>query len=121
MTIAVYWDVKQQTNQTLVVTWVSPQCVIVAFSGQNHLFCVIENIVLFLNHTILLLAPKTRPRAYTTYFILNSAEHVICPAHKCQNAIDMINTTYERPKARNFYICRYFCFYEQLKFRAQLS
>ena len=33
----------------------------------------------------------------------------------------MINTTFERLKARNFFICRYFSFYEQLKFRAQLS
>ena len=35
--------------------------------------------------------------------------------------ISMINTTYERLKARNFFICRYFSLYEQLKFRAQLS
>ena len=35
--------------------------------------------------------------------------------------ISMISTTYERLKARNFYIHRYFIFYEQLKFRAQLS
>ena len=35
--------------------------------------------------------------------------------------ISMINTTSERLKARNFVICRYFSFYEQLKFRAQLS
>ena len=35
--------------------------------------------------------------------------------------IGMINTTSERLKARNFLICRYFRFYEQLKFRAQLS
>ena len=35
--------------------------------------------------------------------------------------ISMINTTSERLKARNFFICRYFCFYELLKFRAQLS
>ena len=34
--------------------------------------------------------------------------------------ISMINTTTERPKASNFFICRYFSFYEQLKFRAQL-
>ena len=34
--------------------------------------------------------------------------------------IIMINTTSQRLKARNF-ICRYFNFYEQLKFRAQLS
>ena len=33
----------------------------------------------------------------------------------------MINTTSERLKARNFFICRYFLsFHEQLKFRAQL-
>ena len=35
--------------------------------------------------------------------------------------ISMINTTYERLKARNFFICQYFSFYEQLRFRAQLS
>ena len=34
--------------------------------------------------------------------------------------ISMINTT-ERLKAGNFFISRYFSFYEQLKFRAQLS
>ena len=28
----------------------------------------------------------------------------------------MINTTSERLKARNYFICRYFSFYEQLKF-----
>ena len=35
--------------------------------------------------------------------------------------ISMINTISERLKARYFFICRYFNFYEQLKFRAQLS
>ena len=30
--------------------------------------------------------------------------------------ISRINTTSERRKARNFFICRYFSFYEQLKF-----
>ena len=35
--------------------------------------------------------------------------------------ISTINTTSERLKARNFIICKYFCFYEQLKFHAQLS
>ena len=35
--------------------------------------------------------------------------------------ISMINTTSERLKARNFFICPYFRFYEQLKFSAQLS
>ena len=35
--------------------------------------------------------------------------------------ITMINTLSERLKARNLFICWYFSFYEQLKFRAQLS
>ena len=35
--------------------------------------------------------------------------------------ISMINTTSEGLKARNFLNCRYFSFYGQLKFRAQLS
>ena len=35
--------------------------------------------------------------------------------------ISMVNTASERLKARNFFICRYFSFYEQLKIRAQLS
>ena len=33
----------------------------------------------------------------------------------------MINTISERLKTRNFFICQYFSFYEQLKFRAQLQ
>ena len=33
----------------------------------------------------------------------------------------IINATSERLKARHFSICRYFSFYEQMKFRAQLS
>ena len=32
--------------------------------------------------------------------------------------ISMITTTSERLQARNFFICRYFSFYEQLIFRA---
>ena len=46
--------------------------------------------------------------------MLNSNEHGIYRAHKCKNAnnwhfniISMMNTTSERFKARNFFICRY--------------
>ena len=35
--------------------------------------------------------------------------------------ISMINTTYDRHKSGNFFICLYLSVYEQLKFRAQLS
>ena len=58
--------------------------------------------------------------------MINSTENKIYPAHKCLNAniltfISTKNTTSERLKARNFFIYPYFSFYEQLKFRAQLS
>ena len=35
--------------------------------------------------------------------------------------LSLIDTASERLIARNFFICRYFSFYEQLKFRAQLN
>ena len=35
--------------------------------------------------------------------------------------ISMINTTSDSLKARKIFICKHFCFYQQLKFHAQLS
>ena len=35
--------------------------------------------------------------------------------------MSMVNTVAERLKARKLFICWYFSFYEQLKFRAELS
>ena len=35
--------------------------------------------------------------------------------------VSMINTTSDRLKARNIFICRYFSFHEQLKFHAKLE
>ena len=35
--------------------------------------------------------------------------------------ISMITITSERLKSRNFFICQYFCVYEQFKFCAQFS
>ena len=66
---------------------------------------------------------------YKTFFILNSAEHEIDSAQIVKMTtivgiltfISRINTTSERLKATYFFICLYFSFYEQLKFRAQLS
>ena len=69
------------------------------------------------------------PEAIKLFSMLNSTEHAN-PSHNSINARNscfflivesMINTTSERLKARNFFICRYFSFYEYLKFRAQLS
>ena len=61
-------------------------------------------------------------------FMLNSAEDEIYPVINVKmptivgilTFISMINTTFERLAARSFFICQYFSFYEQLKFRAQL-
>ena len=57
--------------------------------------------------------------------MLNSAEHEMYPSHKPMvgilSFISMINSTAEILKARNFFIFRYFSFYEQLKYHAQLS
>ena len=61
-------------------------------------------------------------------FMLNSTEHEIYPAHVKMptivgflSFISMINTTSERLKARNFFICQYFSFYEQFLCSVELS
>ena len=51
---------------------------------------------------------KVWPRGYKTFSMLNSAQ------------FSRINTTSEILKARNFFICQYFSFYEQLQFCAWL-
>ena len=69
------------------------------------------------------------PDVIRLFSILNSAEHknILLINVKMPTIvgiltfISMINTTSERLKARNFFNCWYFSFYEQLKFRAQLS
>ena len=64
-------------------------------------------------------------RGYKTFFIINSAEHAINLKMPTTVGIltfmSIINTTPEVLKARNVFICRYFSFYEQFKYRAQLS
>ena len=72
-----------------------------------------------------------RPRGYSIFYAhLVWARHLSCSSmlkwQPCQMVgilifISMINTTAEGLKARNFFICRYFSFYEQLKFSTQLS
>ena len=61
-----------------------------------------------------------------SFFLNNGPEtgHEIYHAHTTfgiLTSISMINKTSQRLIARNFSICRYFSFYERLKFRAQLS
>ena len=68
-------------------------------------------------------------QGHKTFYMLNSAEHKIYPAHKFKmptiigilTFISIINTTSERLKAKYFFICRYFIFYEQLKCSVELS
>ena len=69
---------------------------------------------------------KAWPGGYKTFSMLNSAEHEIYPAQNVKmptivgilTFISMINTTSKILKARNFFICWYFSFYEQLKLHA---
>ena len=115
---------------------------------HTHSLCTLklkldEEIMILLSNVNKLYFPKYlityrpgRPQSYKTFFVLNSTEHkFIMLMLKCQRLlafkmltivdiltfISMINTTSERLKARNFFICRYFKLYEQLKFCAQLS
>ena len=89
------------------------QFVIVAFPGHTHLLFVLspgpEVIKLFscsieLSTKLILLINVKMP---TIVGILTF--------------ISMINTKSVRLNARYFFICRYFSFYEQLKFHAHLS
>ena len=72
---------------------------------------------------------QIRPHGFKTFSILNSAEYEIYLLVNVKmptivgilTFISIINTTSERFKARNLFIRRYFSFYEQLKFHAQLS
>ena len=42
----------------------------------------------------------TRPRGYKTFYMLNSAEHEIFPAHKCYIAITCLHfNNYEQEKS----------------------
>ena len=72
---------------------------------------------------------ETRPRGYKTFSFSTqpSTKFILLINIKMPTIvgilifIGMINTPSDRLKARNIFICRYFSFYEQLKFRAQLS
>ena len=68
---------------------------------------------------------SNQSQGYKTFSILNLAEHeiffMLINVKRHFTFISMINTPSERLKAINFFICRYFSFYEQLKIRAQLS
>ena len=59
----------------------------------------------------LLETPKTGPEVIKLFLFSTQLS---------KKFISMINTTSERLKAGNFFICRYFIFNEQLKFLAQL-
>ena len=60
------------------------------------------------------------PKVIKLCFSLNSAEYLTTNFGN-STFICIINTASERLKAMFFFICRYFSFYEQLKFHAKLS
>ena len=71
----------------------------------------------------------TRPQGYKTFLYSTqlSTEFILLIIVKMPTIIgiltfiSMMNTACERLKARNFFVSPHFSFYEQLKFRAQLS
>ena len=81
------------------------------------------------NRVFVALLKKAWPRGYKTFFHAPqlSTKFILLINVKLPTIvgiltfISMINATSERLKARHLFICRYFSFYEQLKFRAQLS
>ena len=106
----------------LAVPWGCLQFVIVVFPDHAHF--------LFLSQVMVLVAQETWDQGYKTFFSYStqlSTKFILLINVKMPTIvgiltfISMINTTSERLKARIFLICRYFSFYEQLKFRAQLS
>ena len=81
------------------------------------------------NHVALSIGQFIRPRGYKTFSYSTQLNRKFIRLINVKmptivgilTLISMINTTYERLKARNFVIRRYFSFHEQLKLRAQLS
>ena len=88
-----------------------------------------ENLAVFAVWLVYSLSLSIGPRDYKTFFMLSSAEHEFILLINVKmptivgilTFISMINTTSERLKARNFFVCRYFSFYEQLNVRVQSS
>ena len=55
-------------------------------------------------------------RGYKKFFVLNSTEHKFILLVGILTFISMINTTSERLKAKNFFICRYLFFISSKNF-----
>ena len=83
-----------------------------------HMTLALKSLVL--THMYIDNKKKSYSTQLSTIFIL--LINVKKPAIVCiLTFISMINSTSERLNARKVFICRYFSFYEQLKFHDQLS
>ena len=79
--------------------------------------------------TLIMLCFPARPQGYKTFSSSTQLSTILFLLINVKmptivdilTFISMINTTSKKLKARNFFSCRYLSFYEQLKFRAQLS
>ena len=63
---------------------------------------------------------SSRAQGYKTFFMLNSAEHEIYPAHKF-GILTFISGFCDLNMGMNFIYFGYFSIYEQFKFQAHLS
>ena len=100
--------------------------------GQFMIFCYLSHtssVSLQICMHSYLVGFEASTRGYNTfsYSIQLNTKFILLINVKMQTIVgiltfmSMINTTSERLKARHFFICLYFSFYEQLKFRVQLS
>ena len=90
----------------------------------NLVMCTLNRIYFICQYFLNKVIPWIWPRGYKIFSMLNSAEHEIFPAHKCDNwhfsIISRKNSILGLSEAVKCLISRYFLSYENLKFHAQL-
>ena len=97
-----------------VITYVKSFAIIICICGRDDLDCLIWA---YSGPEIIKKFPCSTQLSTNFILLINVKMPTIVGI---LTFISLINTTSERLKARNFFICRYFSFYEQLKFHAQL-
>ena len=111
-------DVDEDSDQNLELCWIC-----------HHGGLTLYLLVLFADDLCKHFGPRSGPEAIKlfSYSTQPSTKFLLLINVKMPTIvgiltfISMIYTTSERWKARNFFICRYFSFLGQLKFRAQFS
>ena len=64
---------------------------ITIFHLKIIIFTAVKNCSILHGHVFVMLTTGSRSRGYKTFFMLNSTEPEFYPAHKCQNANNIIS------------------------------